>query len=423
MSGVIASRRLLNVLFLIVLAAGLAIQYRSWIPATAMVPLVSMVLVAYAEVLLPLPRWAVRKVATDGVMLRDDEAQVDVTMGFCVMPYNLTVRERLPEGLVVKDGSPSRFRIKDRRLHGHYIVEARRRGDWDLGPMRVVRQSMLGLFERSVYLPMSTQITVLPVTAKQHGLRLRPKTLMPEGIPTRNRRHGGGDTFYALREFASGDSLSDVNWKATARHGKPIVNEFLPDEPARYMIYIDTRAFGAEVGTEDVFERTMELSAALVEGLITAHAHVGLVMVSYHASFKVPAGGAVHNQKLRRMILQAKPGAEAPLLTLVEAGAVHLPRRTAAILVTPNLYEPTLQQALMFLRAHHGRVQLLVPAFPEPEGDRKAPQRTAGALLNADQAAVLADLAPYTNGAAQWPPTEPIPVTLGRMGLIGGGRR
>lgn len=420
MSQLIASRRLVAVLFLIGLAGGMAIMSRSWLPATAMVPLVAVVLVAFFEVLLPLPRWAVRHVGTDGVLLRDDEARVDVTMGFCVMPYNLTVRERLPEGLVVKPGSPSRFKLRERRLVGHYTIEAKRRGDWDLGPMRVVRQSMLGLFERQVLLPMSTQATVLPVTAQQRGLRLRPKTLIPEGIPTRSRRHGAGDTFYALREFQPGDSLSDMNWKATARHGKPIVNEFLPDEPARYMIYIDTRAFGAEVGTEDVFERTMELGAALVEGLVGAHAHVGLVLLSYNAQFKVPAGGAVHVQKLRRMILQAKPGPEAPLLTLVEAGAPHLPRRTSAILLTPNLYEPTLQQALVFLRAHHGHVKLLVPGFPEPKADQAAANRTAGALLNADQGAVLADLAPYTNGAAQWPPDEPIPVTLGRLGVAGG---
>lgn len=419
MSRVIASRRLLAVLMLVALAAGVAIQSQSWIPATAMVPLVAMVLVSYFEVLLPLPRWAVRNVSTDGVLLRDDEAEVTVTMGFCVMPFNLTVRERLPEGLSVIPGSPSRIRIREGRLHGTYMLAARRRGDWDLGPMRIVRQSMIGLFERAVDVPMSTQVTVLPVTAKQHGLRLRPRTLLPEGIPTRSRRHGAGDTFYALREFAAGDTLSDVNWKATARYDRPFVNEFLPDEPARYMVYIDARAFGAEVGTEDVFERTLELSAALMEGLITANAHVGIVLLSYNASFKVPASGAVHNQKIRRMILQAKPGPEAPLLTLVEAGAPHLPRRTAAILITPNLYEPTLQQALTFLRAHHGRVQLLVPSFPEPDGDRQAAQRTAGSLLNADQGAVLADLAPYTDGAVQWPHGEPIPVTLGRLGLTG----
>ncbi len=43
MTQLVATKRLLAVLFLIGLAGGMAILVRSWIPATAMVPLVAMV--------------------------------------------------------------------------------------------------------------------------------------------------------------------------------------------------------------------------------------------------------------------------------------------------------------------------------------------------------------------------------------------
>lgn len=426
MSGLVATRRVLHFLLLTGLAGAVAVLSQSWVPATVILPLMGALLVGMFEVLLPLPRWARREVGT-GVMLREDELDVTVRMGFCVMPYNLTIRERFPEGLELKDHSQEPIRIMQHRvrgrknltLEGKYVLRARRRGDWDLGACRVVRTSMLGLFERGADLPTSTNATVLPVTAQQRNMKLAPKPLTPEGIPTRSGRRGPGDTFYALREYQPGDNMGDVNWKATARMGKPITNEYLPDEPARYLIYVDTRSFGAEVGKVDAFERTLELGAVLLEGLVGAHAHVGLVLLSGQAQFKVPASGAVHMQKVRRMILNAVPGAEAPLLQLVEGGAPHLPRRTSAILVTPNVYEPTLQQTLTFLRAHHGNVLLLVPAFPEPEADRESAERAAGALLNADQAAVLADLRNYVDGAAQWPPGQSIVMTLARLGLIG----
>ncbi len=426
MSGLVATRRVLHFLLLTGLAGAFAVLSESWVPATAILPLTGTIVVALFEVLLPLPRWARREVGT-GVMLREDELAVTVRMGFCVMPYNLTIRERFPEGIGLKDHSQTPVRIvttrvkgrKNQLLEGTYVLQARRRGDWDLGACRVVRTSMLGLFERAADLPTSTQATVLPVTAEQRGMKLAPKPLGPEGIPTRTGRRGPGDTFYALREYQPGDSMGDVNWKATARMGKPITNEFLPDEPARYLVYVDTRSFGAEVGKVDAFERTLELGAVLVEGLVGAHAHVGLVLLSQQAQFKVPASGAVHLQKVRRMILGALPGEEAPLLQLVEGGAPHLPRRTSAILVTPNVYEPTLQKTLTFLKAHHGTVLLLVPAFPEPEGGNETAERAAGALLNADQAAVLADLRNYVDGAAQWPPGQSIVMTLARLGLIG----
>lgn len=425
--SLVATRRTLHILFLMGIAGAVAVAQETWVPAAAIIPLLGMVGFGLLEVLLPMPKWARRTIDGQGLMLRKDEADVTVHMGFCVMPYNLTVKERLPDGLNVKAGSQRQVRImkeslrdgKFTMMEGGYTLEAVRRGDWDLGPCRVTRTSILGLFERQVDLPATTQTTVLPVTAQQHGMKLQPKTLVPEGIPTHTKRRGAGDTFYALREFQAGDSISDVNWKATARHGKPITNEFLPDEPARYLIYLDCRAFGAEKGKEDAFERTLELGGALVEGLFGAHAHVGIVLLAYKTQFKVPAGGAVHQGKVRQMILSAQPGEEAPLLPTVEAGAPHLPRRCGAILVTPNIYEPTLQQTLTFLRAHHGSVLLLVPGFPEPDTYRDAPERTAGALLNADQAAVLADLNHVTDGAAQWAPDSDIAVTLGQLGLIG----
>ncbi len=426
----VATRRTLHVLLLMGIAGAFAVANESWVPAAAMAPLLGMIVVSFIEVMLPMPKWAIRRIDGAGMMLRRDETDVDVRLGFCVMPYNLTIKERLPDGLKVKDGSQRPVRIvkdslRDGRytmMEGGYTLEAVRRGDWDLGPCRVTRTSMLGLLERHADLPATTQTTVLPVTAEQHGMKLRPRTLIPEGVPTHTKRRGAGDTFYALREFMAGDSLSDVNWKATARHGKPITNEYLPDEPARYLIYLDCRAFGAEKGKEDAFERTLELGGALVEGLFGADAHVGIVLLAYKTQFKVPAGGVVHQGKVRQMILNAKPGEEAPLLPTVEAGAPHLPRRCAAILVTPNLYEPTLQSTLTFLKAHHGSVMLLVPGFPEPARDRDAPERAAGALLNMDQAAVLADLSNYADGAAQWAPESDIAVTLGDLGLIGGRR-
>lgn len=428
--ALIATRRTLHVLLLMGLAATAAVSVASWVPATALIPLLGMVLFGLLEVLLPMPTWAVRHVGGSGIMLRKDENDVEVHLGFCVMPYNLTIKEDLPDGLEVKPHSQKPVRIvkeslrdgKYTMMRGGYTLQAIRRGDWDLGPCRVVRTSILGLFERRVDLPTSTRAMVMPVTADQHGMRLKARPLIPEGVPTHTKRRGAGDTFYALREFMAGDSLSDVNWKATARIGKPIANEFLPDEPARYLIYLDCREFGAEKGKEDAFERTLELGGALVEGLFGAHAHVGLVLLAYKTEFKVPAGGLVHQGKVQQMILGAEPGKEAPLLPMVEAGAPHLPRRCGAILVTPNLYEPTLQQTLTFLRAHHGHVMLLVPGFPEPIEEKRAAERTAGTLLNADQAAVLADLVPYTQGAAQWTPDSDIATTLSELGLVGGGR-
>jgi uncharacterized protein (DUF58 family) len=238
---------------------------------------------------------------------------------------------------------------------------------------------------------------------------------------SRSLKAGPGDDFYALREYLPGDPINNVNWKATARLNRIITNEFLPQEPPRYLLYVDSRGTTAETGESDAFERTLELAAILIDALLEARAHVGLVLLSFHSVFLVPNTGANQLRRLRQLIIDAKPGQEAPLLQLLYAGLPHLPARCDAILLTPNAYDATLAESVGFLRARHGRCTVLFPGFPEPEGASMdaSVQRAAGVLLNMEQAAVLAALRPYATQAAQWPPGEPVAVTLSRLGMTG----
>lgn len=421
MSRLYASRRLLHIALLVAFIIFLAIAENSWVPAVALLPIAGLLFFALLEVLLPLPLVGQRDVEFGARMLMGDEARVEVTVQPAQAPFNLQLQDTLPEGFAPVPNRQEPFRPTPylTAASASYSVKARRRGDWVIGPPVVKRVSALGLFERSTELPVLTTVTVLPSSARQLGVRVRPRPPTRQGQPTMSLRRGPGDEFFALRQYLPGDSIGDVNWKATARMNRIITNEFLPDEPPRYLLYVDTRAAGAEAGQEDVFERTLELTSILVEALIEARAHVGLVLISYHSLFQVPSGGASQLRRLRQMVLDCRPGYDAPIHELVVAGVPHLPARAEALLITPNVYDASLAQALTFLRTRHRRVSLLATGFPEPEGLELDPisQRAAGALLNAEQGAALEGLRRYVDQVAQWPPGEPIGVTIGRLGM------
>lgn len=417
-----ATRRLLHLGVFIGLAILVALLEGTWIPSAALIPLVGVLLVAFLEVLLPLPITLRRQIAPEGNLLIGDEAEVEVRSRPAPLPMNLVIEDGLPEGLALVPGSRQAFEAAARGVAvAKYKIRPRRRGEYDIVDAKVRRISMLGLFERAEALPGATHITVLPAGAKQLGVKVRPRPPARTSELSRSLRAGAGDEFYALREYLPGDPLGNVNWKATARMNRIITNEFQPQEPPRYLLYVDCRATTAEVGEADAFERTLELAAILVEALIEARAHVGLVLLSFHSVFLVPSPGANQLRRLRQLIIDAQPGQEAPLMDLVHAGVSHLPARADAILLTANAYDATLAPAVTFLRSRHGRCLVLFPGFPEPTGKTldAAAQRAAGVLLNTEQATVLAGLAPYADIAAQWPPGEPILLTLGRLGLAG----
>lgn len=424
MTRLVASRRLFHVGILMGLAGVASLTLESYIPAAAMVPLVGALLLGLLEVLLPIPLTGRRKVELGNRLLFGDESNVEFTANSVLFPYNLALDDGVPEGLAVVPGTKRSFHPSARGVTATYALRTRRRGDHLFGPATVRRTSILGLFDRSADLPAQQRVTVLPPSARNLGVRVRPRPPTRTGRTTHALRRGPGDEFFALREYLPGDSLGDVNWKATARLQRVITNEFLPDEPPRYIVYVDTRAAVAELGEEDAFERSLQLATVLVEALTEAQAHVGLVLLSFYSLFVVPAGGANQLRRLRQLIVDAQPGHEASLHHLVLAGVPHLPARADAILITANVYDPTLGQAVTFLKARHGHVSVLVPAFPEPPGDtlEAAAQRASGALLNAEQASALAGIKLLADRVGQWPTDEPIQVTLSRLNMAGRSR-
>lgn len=51
---------------------------------------------------------------------------------------------------------------------------------------------------------------------------------------------GKGTSFESLREYVPGDEYRRINWKATARENKPIVNQYEPEKNQHVYMFIDT---------------------------------------------------------------------------------------------------------------------------------------------------------------------------------------
>jgi uncharacterized protein (DUF58 family) len=54
------------------------------------------------------------------------------------------------------------------------------------------------------------------------------------------RMLGRGTSFESLREYVAGDEYRKINWQATARENKPIVNQYEPEKNQHVHIFIDT---------------------------------------------------------------------------------------------------------------------------------------------------------------------------------------
>lgn len=156
-----------------------------------------------------------------------------------------------PVTLHGRETPPSSF--EGERAFGPLVVAARdeidvplsftppSRGLFAFGDVGVRTAGPWGLAGRSVRVPLAQDAKVYPdiVAVRSYALLARKGALAEMGIK-RMRMAGEGTEFESLRDYLEGDSFRDIDWKATARRGKPIVRTFEVERSQTLVIAIDT---------------------------------------------------------------------------------------------------------------------------------------------------------------------------------------
>jgi uncharacterized protein (DUF58 family) len=180
---------------------------------------------------------------------RDRRAEVDLRihnpLSRCV---ELELRESVPRDLVSPEPAWSCVRVEpgtERRLR--YSVRPRVRGHRVWGPLLAQVRSPMGLLRRRLEAGEGDVMRVQPETARF----LRPEALDPKTVLASlgvrpKRRRGDGLEFDSLREYVIGDEPRRIDWRATARRGRPIVRTHRHEESRTVILAVDSsRLMGA----------------------------------------------------------------------------------------------------------------------------------------------------------------------------------
>jgi uncharacterized protein (DUF58 family) len=165
------------------------------------------------------------------------EVKLEVAHEFAE-PLNINFFDHVPDGLAfeylptvveLQPGHVSQLTYRLRPLErGHFCFEQ----------CEVNLPSPLGLWSGKRLLSVRDETRVYPDFARLYGGELRAvdNWLSQLGIRQRQRR-GQGQEFHQLREFREGDSLRQIDWKATARQRTPIAREY-EDERDQQIIFL-----------------------------------------------------------------------------------------------------------------------------------------------------------------------------------------
>ncbi|MBK8985951.1 MAG: DUF58 domain-containing protein [Chloroflexi bacterium] len=208
-----------------------------------------------------------------------------------------------------------------------YQVRTGRRGYYRLGPLRLKTSDLFGLFpEQTGSLP-ADFLTVYPRIWSLSHLNL-PSRLPFGTIASHQRLFADPARPMGTRPFRSGDSLRQINWKASAHTHDLLVKTFEPAISLETAVLLNLH-LGDYVSKDRAYttEWAIEVAASLAAHLINLRQPVGLISNGIDPLYQ-PQGGPVEFDEKSGRLLLAQPGQNGqpatPPLIAPRPGRPHL---------------------------------------------------------------------------------------------------
>lgn len=142
----------------------------------------------------------------------------------------------IPADAVTLGGELAPFEVHEARYH----LRPLRRGDFAFGDVVLRYRGVLGTFVRQARYPAAGAVKVYPnlLEVRKYDLLARKGMLFEIGLRPA-RVYGQGGEFERLREYSPDDEFRRIDWKATARRGKPIAAEFETERSQHVVCVLD----------------------------------------------------------------------------------------------------------------------------------------------------------------------------------------
>ena len=246
-------------------------------------------------------------------------------------------------------------------------------GAFALGPVLFRARDRLGFTSWEAKLGGREPLRVYPSVETLHALLAPYETQVFVGNQV-SRTKSEGVEFADIRDWAPGDRVKQINWRASARRGGGLlVNQQHPERNTDVVLFLDTFT---DVASDDrgTFDMTVRAATSLAHLYLQRKDRVGLVSFGGYLSWLVPASGTQQLYRIVDSLLQMNI-----VLSFASKGVDILPPRTlppkALVIALSPLLDARSAAALLDLRARGFDlvvVEISPVPFVKPGGDELA---------------------------------------------------
>ena len=256
-------------------------------------------------------------------------------------------------------GMPQRVALKrGRETRIEYALRADARGDFSFEGTQLLMRSPLRLWRQSRVVGAPQQVRVFPNFAPLAKFAMfsadQASRLVGAHI---KRRRGEGTDFHQMREYRVGDSLRQIDWKATSRARRLISREYQDEKNQQLVLLLDTgRRLLARDDTLSHFDHVLDASLVVAYLALRQGDAVGLLASGGTQAWVPPRRGIGSIDALLRATYALQPQ---PVATDFLAAATELSirqRRRALVMLVTNLRDEDMDDllaAVQMLRKRH----------------------------------------------------------------------
>jgi uncharacterized protein (DUF58 family) len=147
-----------------------------------------------------------------------------------------------------------------------YQILCKPRGIYEVGPLRVSVTDPLRLADRSEPAGKGDRLIVYPAVEPLSGLPVL-RGLDPSMYASQPEfSHRGGEDFYTLREYQTGDDLRRVHWPSTAKLDELMIRQLETPWQSRALVFFDAR--GSSYESAEAFEKAVSGAASVIGHLL-----------------------------------------------------------------------------------------------------------------------------------------------------------
>jgi len=336
------------------------------------------------------------------------EITVEVTVGRGLGP--VVIRDPLPKTVALTSGNNVGvfFKgLKPLRVMYTYRIKPMLRGTYRLPKSEITTRNPLGTRYRWGIYGGELVFKVVPSIVRPKASALRRRKTRINVPETSFAIRGPISTdFKEIRDYVTGDPVKFINWKATARIGRPLVNEFEKEGKKSVLFIVDARDnMKAGICCESPYEHAINLIVSMTHAFLRKDYQVGLYLLGAKTLIPPSTGPKQLYTIVRTMLdFERLQTEEEGLEDAVERLRRTILQHKPLTVYVSNVFEPVKEETkrgiLALMRIHRGRprpIVLDITTYPEQDPN-------ANLLIEMEKRAILTELENTGAYVVRWMP-------------------